>query len=95
MHLSVPGSIGHFYAMQVALTHNRAAKNATANLSTRFHQDIKFWWSLCVKMTTCLTYLDELVHRDVSDIGYTYSLGKGAGGSGLTQMETALTFPGK
>ena len=80
MHLAVPGVIGHFYAMQVALTHNRAAKNATANLSTWFHQDIKFWWSLCVKMTTCLTYLDELVHRDASDMGYIDTSGQGNGG---------------
>ena len=62
-------------------------------MNTRW--DIKLWSSLCVDMTTCPTYLAELVHRDASDIGYTYSLVKGAGGSGLTQMETALTFPGK
>ena len=42
MHLVVPGSIGHFYAIQVALTRAQSAKNTTANQSAQFHQDIKF-----------------------------------------------------
>ena len=33
MHLAVPGAIGKFYAMQVALTSARAANRATAYLS--------------------------------------------------------------
>ena len=42
MYLAMPGAISHFYAMQVSLTRARAAKNATANISAQFHQDIKF-----------------------------------------------------
>ena len=79
MHLAVSASIGHFYAMQVDLTHDRAAKNTTSNLSAQFHQDIKLLRSLCVKMTTRPTYLAELVHRASSGIGYTGTPGQGAG----------------
>ena len=80
MYLAVLGAIGHFYVMQVALTHARSAKRAEANLSTRFHQDIKFWRNLCVEMTYRPTYLAELVHRPASDLGYTGALVQGAGG---------------
>ena len=60
IHLAIPGDIGHSYPMQVALTRARAAKNATANHSARFHQDIKFCRSLCAKITTRPTYLAKL-----------------------------------
>ena len=69
MHLTLLGGIGHIYTMQVALTHAQAVKNSMANLSTWFHQDIKFWRILCVKMTICLTYLAKIFHRAASDIG--------------------------
>ena len=51
MHLAMPEAIGHFYAMQVSLTRDRAAKRAADYLSNKFHQDIKFWRNLCVDMT--------------------------------------------
>ena len=95
MHLVVLGGIGNFYTMQVALTCAWDVKNAMANLSSWFHQDSKFWWSLCVKMTTRLTYLAKIVHRDASDIGYTDASQQGTAGYVLTQTNTALTFPGK
>ena len=63
MHLDVPRYIRHFYTMQVALTCTQAAKNTTANLSTRFHQDETLWRSLCVEMTSHPTYLANLFTR--------------------------------
>ena len=80
MHMSITGPIRNLYAMQVTLTHTRAAKSATSNLSARFHQDIKFWQILFVEMTTRPTYLTELVHQAASDLGCTDAPGKGSGG---------------
>ena len=95
MHLALPGGIGHFCTMQVALTCSQAAKNATYNISARFHEDNKFWWSLCVKMKTRLIYLAKIVHRDASEISYTDASQQGAEGSVLNQTNTELTLPGK
>ena len=83
MHLAVPGAIGNFYDMQVALTHTQAEKRPAANLSAQFHQDIKFWSNLCAEMTDSPTYCAELVHRLTSDHEYTKVLGLGAGGYGI------------
>ena len=58
MHLAVPGGIGYFYVMQVALVHARAAKIPAANLSARCHQDINSWRNLCTDMTDRPTYLE-------------------------------------
>ena len=52
MHLVMPGYIGNFYIMQVALTCAQSSKIATANLSTQIHQDIRLWRILRVKITT-------------------------------------------
>ena len=95
MHLVVLGGIGNFYTMQVALTCAWDVKNAMANLSSWFHQDSKFWWSLCVKMKTRLIYLAKIVHRDASEISYTDASPQGAEGSVLNQTNTELTLPGK
>ena len=80
MNFAMPGAIGHFYAMQVALTHARAGKRLAENISARFHQDIKFWGNLCADMTYRPTYFAELVHWPASDLGYTNTSGLGAGG---------------
>ena len=54
---------------------------------------IKFWRTLCVKMTSHPTYLADLVHRAASDIDYTDTSGQGSGGYVSTQTKTALTLP--
>ena len=92
IHLAVLGAIGHFYAMQVAITRTRASKSATANLTVRFHQEIKFWRSLCVKMTNHPTYLAEIFHWAASGIGYTYALGKGTRGIYTNPNEDGINF---
>ena len=49
MHLAVMRAIENFYAIQVSLTGSQASKSAITNLSARLQQDIKLWWSLCIK----------------------------------------------
>ena len=51
MHLTLPVDIGELYAMQFALIHAQTANRAAANLSSRFHQDIKVWCNLCANIT--------------------------------------------
>ena len=48
--ISVPGAIGNFYTMQVALTSAQSAKHATAYLSARFYQDVHFYQELCERI---------------------------------------------
>ena len=48
MHLAVPGAIGNFYAMQLALTCD--ANWSTAYLSARFHLCVYFWRDICKAM---------------------------------------------
>ena len=50
MHLDIPGSVGHFYHLQMALTAAHQASQATYYLSKSFHRDVKFWQSLCADM---------------------------------------------
>ena len=80
MYLAVLGAIGHFYVMQVALTHTRSKKIPAANLSARFHQDIKLWRNLCSDMTDLPTYLADLVHWTSSEFSHANTLGLGSGG---------------
>ena len=95
MHLAVPGAIGRFYTMQVTLTRSLAVKRPEDNLSTRFHQDIKFWYNLCSDMIYSPIYLAELLHRPASELGYTENLGLGTqGGLDRPKMKMAITTPG-
>ena len=77
MHLAVPGAIGHFYHIQMALT---KANRRTAYLSKGFHQDVAHWRLLCSRMTQRPTYLAEIVQRLPTDLGYTDASGIGGGG---------------
>ena len=92
MHLDVPGSIEYFYVIQVALTFARAAKRPSANLSARFHQDIKFCSNLCAKMIDRPTYLAKLVYRPASDLGCTNCLGKGDRGVWIDQNKEGKNY---
>ena len=77
MHLAIPGAIGHFYHIQMALT---KANRRTAYLSKGFHQDIAHWRLLCSRMKHRPTYLAEIVQRLPTDLGYTDASGTGGGG---------------
>ena len=77
MHLAIPGAIGHFYHIQMALT---KANRRTAYLSKDFHNDIAHWRLLCSRMKHRPTYLAEIVQRLPTDIGYTDASGLGGGG---------------
>ena len=79
-YLAIPGGIGHFYGMQVALTHHQTEKRPAANLYALFHQDRKFWSNLCANMIDRPTYLAEMLNRPASDLGYTYDPDLGVGG---------------
>ena len=89
MHLAVPGAIGHFYYMQMALT---KANKRTAYLSDAFHQEVTYWCSLIEEMKTRPTYLAEIVHRVATDMGYTDASGQGAGGVWLTPNSDGISY---
>ena len=77
MHLAIPGAIGHFYHIQMALT---KANRRTTYLSKDFHRDIAHWRLLCSRMKQRPTYLAEIVQRLPTDLGYTDASGIGGGG---------------
>ena len=78
MHLEVPGSIGHLYTMQVALT--SAANSATDYLLEQFLMGVYFWRDICKSMDTRLTYIADIVHREASYLGNCNASGVGVGG---------------
>ena len=80
MHLVVPGAIGHFYAMQVVLTSSQPANRVTEYLSARFYLDVNFWRDLYEVMDIHTTYLEEIVNRGPSNLGYCDASGVGEGG---------------
>ena len=82
IHFAMTGVIWHFYTMQVTLTCTRAGKRSAVKLSARFHQDIKLWSNMCIKMTDHPTYLTDLFHQPGSDLGCTNALGIVQGGYG-------------
>ena len=75
MHLTVPGAIGKFYSMQVALTRDRASNRTTSYLLARLQHDVHFWRCLYEAMDTHPTYLADIVHRYASDLGYCNASG--------------------
>ena len=77
MHLAIPGAVGNFYHLQMALTAANHASRAIAYLSKIFHRDVKFWQSLCADMGYRTTYLAEIVQRLATDVGYTNASGLG------------------
>ena len=80
MHVVVLGAIGHFYTMQVALTNVRASNRATEYFLAELHLDMHFWRELYKSIDTHPIYLEDIVHRDVSDLGYCNVSGIGAVG---------------
>ena len=80
MHLAIPGDVGHFYHLQMALTAANHASRAIDYLSKSFHRDVKFWQSMCVDVVSWPTYLAEIFQRLATDAGYTDASGLGCGG---------------
>ena len=77
MHLVIPGAVGHFYHLQMALTATNYAIRATAYILKDFHRDVQFWQSLCVDMVSRPTLFAEIVQRLATDVGYTNASGLG------------------
>ena len=61
MHLAIPGALGHFYHLQMALTAFIHASRATAYLSKDFHRDLQFWKSMCADTGSWPTLFAEIV----------------------------------
>ena len=80
MHLAIPGAVGHFYHIQMALTAANHASRATAYLSKYFHRDVQFWKSLCTDMDSQPTLFAGIFHRLDTDVGYADALGLGCRG---------------
>ena len=80
MHLAMPCDIGYFYSMQVSLTHALASNRVMTYILAQFHQYAHLWREICKAMDTHPTCLEEIVHRDASDLGYCNASGLGAEG---------------
>ena len=80
MHLAIPGAMGHFYHLQMALTAASQASCATAYLSKGFNRGVPFWQSLCVDMGSQPTLFAEIFQRLATDVGYTDASGIGCVG---------------
>ena len=80
MHLTIPGVVGHFYHLQMALTAANHVRRATAYLSKDFYRDVQFWKYLCVDMGSRPTFVAQNSQRLATDVGYTDASGLGCGG---------------
>ena len=80
MNLAIPGTVGHFYHLQIDLTAANHASRATSYLSKGFHRDAKFWKFLCVDMGSRTTLFAENFQRLAIDVGYNNASGIGCGG---------------
>ena len=69
MHLAIPGAVGHFYHLQMALTAANHASQATSYLYKGFLRDVRFWKSMCVDMSSRPTFSAEIVQRLATDVG--------------------------
>ena len=89
MHLAVPGAIGHFYYMQMALT---KANTRTAYLSNGFHQEVCYWHALLKEMDMRPTFLASIVKRSPTDLGFTDASGIGGGGVWLDPNSDGASY---
>ena len=78
MHMSVPGAIGHFYHIQLALT--CVVTRRCDYLSKGIHQDVLHWRKLCRDVLNQPTFLVEVVQRLPTVFGFCNSLVLGSGG---------------
>ena len=80
MHLVLPGAVGNFHHLQMALMAANHASRATAYLSKDFHRDVQFWKFLCVHMSSRPTFFAKKIQRLATDISYADASGLGCGG---------------
>ena len=78
MHLAVPGTIGHFFYIQEALTNYGTASKAY--LSKLFHWEISHWKRLSTDLLDRPRFLAEVVCRLLTALGFCDASGVGAGG---------------
>ena len=74
MHLAIPGAMGYFYHLQMALTASNHASRSTAYPFKDLHRDVQFWRYLFVDMVSQPTFFAAIVQCLVTDIGYTKRL---------------------
>ena len=78
MHLAVPGTIGHLFFVQEALT--KAGTASKAYLSKAFHWEIAHWQRLSTDSLARPRFLAEVVCRLPTALGFCDTLGVGDGG---------------
>ena len=92
MHLDIPGAVGCFYHLQMALLAAHHASRATAYLSKTNFRDMTFWLSLCEDMGSRLTYLAEIFQRLANDVGYTDASSLRCGGFWINPNEDVVHY---
>ena len=90
MHLAVPGTIGHFFFIQEALT--KAGTASKAYLSKAFHREIAHWQRLITDSLARPRFLAEVVCRLSTALGFCDALGVGAGGVWINPDVTGKNF---
>ena len=76
MHISVTGDIGHFYHLQLTLTH--VGNGRSAYLSKGFCQDVLHWRQLCRDVLNRPTFLAEVVQHLPTEFGLCDTSGLGS-----------------
>ena len=61
MHLAIPGAMGYFYHLQMALTASNHASRSTAYPFKDLHRDVQFWRYLFVDMVSQPTFFAAIV----------------------------------
>ena len=80
MHLAIPGTVGHFYHLQMDLTATNHASHAKYYFAKDFHRDVQFWQSLCADMGSWPTLFAETFQHLDTEMGYVNTLGLGCRG---------------
>ena len=92
IHLAIPGAMGHFYHLQMALTFANHASRAASYLTKSYHMDVKFWQFLCEDMGSWPTYLFEIVQHLATEVGYTDGSGLGCGGVWINPNNNSVQY---
>ena len=90
MHLAVPGSIGHFFFIEEALT--KVGMASKAYLSKALHRKIAHWQRLSTNFLARPCFLAEVVPRLPTALGFCDALGVGAGGVWINPDGTGKNF---
>ena len=90
MHIAVPGTIGHFFYIQEALT--KAGTATKAYLSKALHRYISHCQRLCKNLLARPHFLAEVVQRLLTALGFYDASGMGAGGVWIDPNGTGANF---